>query len=151
MTIPKRLDEAIKKLYVAFHNNKLNPECCYKCAVGNILDGKDSWKHLTDSHGSVKLNYLGRVHQNLGRKFNGYSPLELLQLEAVFLKTCGYSIPFESFGNKPRKPLTKDILFKGLCATVNYLCRLENINNVMDYSDIFDYHLNQSKSLHHTA
>ena len=151
MTIPKRLDEAIKKLYVAFRSNQLNPECCHKCAVGNILDGKDAWKHLTDSHGSVKLNYLGRVHQNLGRKFNGYSPLELLQLEAVFLNACGYSIPFGRFGNKPAEKLSQDILFKGLCATVEYLCRIENISSVMDYSDIFNYNLNQSKSLQHTV
>ncbi len=150
MTFPKRLDDAIKKLYIAFHSDGLNPECCYKCAVGNILDNKDAWKHLTDIHGSLKLSYLGRVHQNLGRKFNGYSPLELLQLEAVFLKACGYSIPFGRFGNNPAEKLTKDILFEGLSATVDFLCGLDNISNIMDYSVIFNYSEYQSKLLQHS-
>jgi len=53
-----RLEQAIKKLYVAFHNNQLHPECCKQCAVGNILDNTDSWKHLTNVHGSEVLNYV---------------------------------------------------------------------------------------------
>lgn len=144
-----RLEEAIKKLYTAFHSDQLNPECCHKCAVGNILDNKDTWKNLTDQHGSVKLNYLGKVHQNLGRKFNGYSPLELLQLESIFLSACGYSLPFGQFGNKPKEPLSKDILFLGLCATVEFLCKLDEISNVMDYSKLFDYSANRSKMIQH--
>ena len=64
--------------------------CCKHCAVGNILDNMDIWKHLSNYHGSLELNYVGKVHQTLGRKFNGYSPLELLQIEATFLKACGY-------------------------------------------------------------
>ena len=151
MTFPKRLNDALKKLYVAFHNNQLNPECCKKCAVGNILDNKDAWKNLSDIHGSCELNYLGKVHQNLGRKFNGYSPLELLQMEAVFLKACGYSIPFRRFGNKPKEELTNHILFKGLSETVQYLCKLDDIGNVMDYSKIFNYASNQSRSLQQSA
>ena len=147
MILPKRLESAINKLYNAFHNNDLNPECCYKCAVGNILDNKDSWKHLTDSHGSMKLNYLGRVHQNLGRKFNGYSPIELLQMEAVFLKACGYSIPFGRYGNKPKNILTKDVLFQGLSAIVEFLCHIDDVDNVMDYSEIFDYQQHEPNQL----
>ena len=76
MNIPKRLDQAISKLYQAFHNSTLHPECCQQCAVGNILDRKDFWKHLSDDHGSLKLNYLGQVHESLGRRFNGYKPSE---------------------------------------------------------------------------
>ena len=67
MKTPKRLENALVKLYEAFHNNTLNPEDCTACAVGNILDNHDSWKHLSDEHGSLQLSYVGRVHQNLGR------------------------------------------------------------------------------------
>ena len=74
MKTTTRFEHAIKKLYLAFHNGYLNPECCKQCAVGNILDNKDFWKHLSDDHGSLQLNYTGSVHQNLGRRFNGYSP-----------------------------------------------------------------------------
>ena len=147
MKVSKRLDAAIKKLYLAFHSDELNPACCHKCAVGNILDNKDAWKNLTDRHGSMELNYLGRVHQNLGRKFNGYTPMELLQMEAVFLNACGYLIPFGRFGNKPKDPLTKDILFKGLCAIVELLCKIDNVKNVMDYFQLFDYHKNESNQM----
>lgn len=134
-----RFDKAIKKLYLAFHNGYLNPECCKQCAVGNILDNKDFWKHLSDDHGSLQLNYTGRVHQNLGRRFNGYAPLELMQIEAEFLKGCGYQLPFHHKNKRPKNPTNKDILFNGLCAVVEILCQFDNIKNVMDYSKLFNY------------
>ena len=134
-----RFDKAIKKLYLALHNGYLNPECCKQCAVGNILDNKDFWKHLSDDHGSLQLNYTGRVHQNLGRRFNGYAPLELMQIEAEFLKGCGYQLPFHHKNKRPKNPTNKDILFNGLCAVVEILCQFDNIKNVMDYSKLFNY------------
>ena len=139
METPKRLEQALIKLYNAFHNNELNPECCSACAVGNILDNRDSWKHLTNGHGSLELSYVGRVHQNLGRKFNGYTPLELLQIEKVFLETCGFTVPLCHYNPKPQTPRNKEILFNGLCSVVERLCELEEIPNVMDYSKIFEY------------
>lgn len=139
MKTNNRFDAAIEKLYLAFHNNTLNPECCKQCAVGNILNNTESWKYLSDKHGSVELNYVGKVHQNLGRKFNGYTPLQLLTIEATFLKACGYNIPLHYKNDKPENPTDKDILFKGLCAVINYLCRLDGIKNVMDYSKLFEF------------
>lgn len=133
-----RLEQAITKLYTAFHSNALHPECCQQCAVGNILDNSDTWKHLSDQHGSSQLNYVGLVHQNLGRKFNGYSPQELLTIEAIFLKACGYDLPLQQHGKKPRNPQHKHILFEGLCATVTYLCALDGVDNVLDCSKIFE-------------
>mgnify|MGYP001817998145 CR=1 FL=1 len=143
MTTTNRLDNAIKKLYKAFHNNTLNPENCKHCAVGNILDNKDSWGHLTDLHGSVSLNYVGLVHQNFGRKFNGYSPLELLQIESSFLIGCGYRLG-KNFCHKPENTKDKDILFNGLCEVVSTLCSLDQIENMMNCSILFEYeNLNQ--------
>lgn len=138
MNSSNRLDLAISKLYNAFHTNELYPECCKQCAVGNILDNKDSWKHLSDNHGSLQLNYLGLVHQNLGRKFNGYSPYELLQIEASFLKGCGYALPLNHKNKKPKNPQNKDVLFNGLCETIGFLCQLDQVQNVMDYSKLFE-------------
>lgn len=140
-----RLDSAIKKLYNAFHNNELHPECCMQCAVGNILDNKDSWKHLSDHHGALELNYVGKVHQTLGRKFNGYTPLELLKIEATFLKACGYKLPLHYKNSKPKNPTAKDVLFNGLCEVVAFLCKLEGIKNVMDYSKLFEIENNKPK------
>lgn len=134
-----RLEQAIQKLYVAFHKNELHPECCKQCAVGNILDNTDSWKHLSDDHGSIELNYLGKVHESFGRKFNGYSPLELLKIEVVFLKACGYKLPLHHKNKKPKKSTSKDALFNGFSAVVEFLCELDNIPNIMDYSKLFEY------------
>ena len=108
MKTTKRLDAALEKLYIAFHNNTLNPECCNHCAVGNICNNTDSWKHLSDGHGSLQLSYVGLVHQNLGRQFYGYTPLELLQIEAEFLKGCGYTLPLH---HKNRMGLPPLLLF----------------------------------------
>ena len=134
-----RLDLAIKKLYNAFHNNELHPECCRRCAVGNILDNKDSWKHLSDHHGAMELNYVGNVHQTLGRKFNGYTPLELLQIEAAFLKACGYQLPLHHKNKKPKNPTDKDTLFNGLTEVVTLLCKLDHIPNIMDCTKLFEF------------
>ncbi|WP_372753862.1 Na(+)-translocating NADH-quinone reductase subunit F [Mariniflexile sp.] len=138
MNTTNRLETAVKKLYIAFHNNTLHPECCKHCAVGNILDNKDSWKHLSDHHGAIQLNYLGVLHQNLGRKFNGYSPEELLKIEATFLKACGYTIPLHHKNKKPKNPTDKDNLFNGLSEVIKLLCEFDNIPNMMDYTKLFE-------------
>lgn len=139
MKIPYRLEQAITKLYRAFHDDTLHPECCKSCAVGNILDQTESWKHLSDAHGSLQLNYVGKVHQGFGRKFNGYTPQELLHIEAIFLEGCGYSLPLRYTSQKPTNPTEKDLLFKGLAAVIKYLCVLEGISNVMEYSKLFNF------------
>lgn len=138
MTTSIRFEHAITKLYNAFHNKTLNPDDCKACAVGHILDHSDRWKHLTDKHGSVQLNYVGMVHQNLGRKFNGYSPIELLTIEHAFLRGCQYYTTKENRLYKP-KLLNDSILFEGLCEVVKTLCQLEGIQNVMDCSVLFNY------------
>lgn len=139
MITSKRLESALTKLYEAFHNNTLHPECCTKCAVGNICNNLDFWKHLTDSHGSLKLNYVGLVNQNFGRKFFGYSPIELLQIEAIFLKGCGYQLPLDGKNKKPKNVTDKDILFNGLCEVTRFLCELDGVENVMNYSKLFEF------------
>ena len=138
MDLPYRLEIALGKLYTAFYNDQLDPENCCHCAVGNVCDNVDAWKHLTDFHGSVQLNYLGRLNQTLGKRINGYSPIELLSIEASFLKGCGYSL---SSGNRLRKPkavIDQEIMFKGLCATIDYLCTLDRVENVMELYQRFD-------------
>ncbi len=139
MQTPLRLEQALVKLYNAFHNNQLNPEDCAACAVGNILDNHDSWKHLSNDHGSLQLNYIGTVHQRIGRRFNGYSPRELLQIEKVFLEACGFKTPLCHYNTKPFNPTDKEVLFNGLNAVVSLLCKLDNVPDVMEYSKLFEY------------
>ena len=141
----KRLDRALSKLYKAFHNDELHPECCRKCAVGNICDNTDTWKHLTEIHGSLRLSYVGLLNQNFGKRIHGYSPLELLKIEAEFLEGCGYSGPIDRNCTKPENPTDKDNLFNGLCRVVTYICKLDNVPNVMDYQKLFEVENNQPK------
>lgn len=138
MNTSHRFDAAVKKLYIAFHNGTLNPEDCKQCAVGNILNGNDSWKHMTDMHGSTKLNYVGLVHQKFGRKFGGYSPVELLKIEAAFLKGCGYRLG-KNYCHKPDYYKDQSILFNGLSEVVTILCQIDGIKNMMDSSCLFDF------------
>lgn len=144
MKTSARFDNAIEKLYLAFHSAQLNPECCKQCAVGNICGNSDSWKHLTDRHGSTVLNYVGLVNEAFGKKINGYMPSELLQIEAEFLKACGYSLPFNYRGKRPTDPTSKETLFKGLCTTVSFLCQLEGVADVMDCSRLFNFEPQES-------
>ena len=128
MKTTPRFEAAVSKLYKAFHNGTLHPECCTQCAVGNILDGNTHWKHLSDHHGSLQLNYVGNVHQAFGRRFAGYTPLELLQIEAAFLRGCGYQLPLKQFNFSPSNPYDKDLLFDGLCSVITLLCKLDDIS-----------------------
>ncbi len=143
MKTPPRLEHAISKLYRAYHEDTLQPECCKQCAVGNILDNTDAWRHLAVCHGSTQLSYVGVVHQRLGRTFQGYTPVQLLEIERVFLSACGYTLPLGRSTERPS--LNKEMLFDGLCAVVAYLCQLEGVANVMDYSKLFETHENRPK------
>jgi hypothetical protein len=139
METSKRFDNAINKLYTAFHNGTLIPECSKQCAVGNILDNSDSWKHLTDTHGSKNLNYLGLVNENFGRRWNGFKPSELISIEAAFLKGCGYTLPLHYKSQRPENSTAKETLFEGLCATVSFLCELDGLPDAMDCTQLFDF------------
>jgi len=139
MRTSNRFNNAVEKLYKAFHNQTLNPDDCKQCAVGNILDNRDYWKHLTEHHGSVQLNYLGLLHQNLGKRFNGYSPVELLRIETAFLKGCGYYFTAHSRLHRPENIQDDHILFQGLCEVVSELCALDGKDDVMDCSALFQY------------
>ena len=146
MKTSKRFDIAITKLYNAFHDGSLHPECAQRCAVGNICDNKDSWKHFSDDHGSTRLNYVGLVNQNFGKRFNGYTPIELLQIEAAFLKGCGYSLPFRHDGQRPENPSDSRIQFNGLCKAIILMCQLDGFKNVMDISQLLNYNIEEEKT-----
>lgn len=132
-----RFENAVRKLYDAFHSNTLNPLCCKQCAVGNILDNRDFWKDLSTAHGSTELSYAGKINEFLGKKFAGFSPSELLQIERTFLKSCGVDLPIRS--SQRKNNFSKDKLFDGLVATVELLCRLDNIPNILDCSKLFEF------------
>lgn len=133
-----RLEIALKKLYSAFYNGTLNPECCTACAVGNICNNIDAWKNFTDHHGSLQLNYIGRLNEGFGRRLYGYLPSELLEIEAVFLRGCGFEIPLTRKSSKPHKPTSEEVLFNGMRAVISFLCELDGINDIMELPEIME-------------
>ncbi|NND52275.1 MAG: Na(+)-translocating NADH-quinone reductase subunit F [Flavobacteriaceae bacterium] len=139
MKFPARLENAINKLYVAFHNEALIPECPNRCAVGNVCDNRDFWRHFTDDHGSAQLNYVGKVNEVFGKRYFGYSPSQLLKLERKFLMGCRFTIPLNPRKNVPEKSVSKEVLFDGLCAAVSYLCSLDDVPDVMNYRQLFAF------------
>ncbi len=140
MKLPIRLENAITKLYKAFHSGTLNAFDCTACAVGNICDNTEGWAYYFGAHvKTTPSNIILSVHvpENLeGFSKNGYNQNELSMIENVFLK--------QWIGEKHNSH-NKETQFKGLCAVVEYLCELDNIPNVMDYTKLFETENNEPK------
>ena len=132
MKTTKRFDSAVVKLYNAFHNGELNAMDCKMCAVGNMCDNNGDW------------DYLGVFFSNDKRpsKFNdakllisstGYSVEEVMNIEDIFIRDCNYTEG------------TIEQHLKGLCSVVEYLCELDNIPNVMEFTKLFETENNKPK------
>lgn len=120
-----RFENAVSKLYKAFHEGKLDSGSCSACAVGNICDRNPMWEiaggffSAKQANGS-RLEYAMKVINH-----TGYSREELNEVERIFIKAV-----------KWRE--TKRFHFKGLCAVVEYLAELDGIPNPMDYKALFE-------------
>lgn len=135
----ERFTNAVTKLYNAFHSNKLEPFNCYACAVGSIVgDGNwflELWQTCSEGKHYIKqLKFTNIKFKDLVYD-TGYSVKELMKVEEVFLKQ------FESRSYEKNKQSQ----FTGLCAVVEYLCELEGIPNVMDYTCLFETENNEPK------
>lgn len=137
MKTTKRFDNAIKKLYTAFHEGTLDAMDCEHCAVGNIV-GHGDW-HMHFCNGIEIGNKPRKIYCGLylAPKSKDYNKKELERLEFVFL--CEWAKAESNNG------FDKDIQFKGLCAVVKYLAELDNIPNPMDYTKLFEIENNKPK------
>lgn len=145
MKTTKRFEAAVSKLYTAFHNGTLNSNDCTMCAVGNICNKNPIWSFLVSHHGSGIVNNnksnAGLIIAEMAIKHTGYSPEEIVTIEKVFLEGTDFS-------NKAYLPLfieTKEEQFQGLCDVIEYLCKLDNIPNVMDYTKLFEIENDEPK------
>jgi hypothetical protein len=134
MKTTKRFENAVMKLYNAFHENRLNGLKCEACAVGNMCDNDYRWNSDRDSiiaNRNIPLNYQEKT---------GYSAFELRNIEYLFMM----GLRVKKLGEIPDTPKwsntdkDKDAQFKGLCAVVEYLAELDNIPNPMDYTKLFE-------------
>ena len=126
--LPKRFTDAVTKLYNAFHKGKLSQSDCKYCAVGNICDGNDSWAGVVGV-GSVfarekTASFFEDLKHNEVTLNTGYSLFELSSIESFFMNAALTD--------------SKEYQFKGLCAVIEYLCELDNIPNIMDFTSLFE-------------
>lgn len=127
-----RFENAVSKLYRAFHADELSAWDCTACAVGNICNNSGSWSHIRMLNDDLLISY--PLKKNWAPdtesvvESTGYSAQELIKIELVFLKAIGA----QSDG------IDKDDQFKGLCAVVKYLCNLDGIPNIMDFTSLFE-------------
>lgn len=140
MKLPIRLENAITKLYTAFHSGKLTSEDCEMCAVGNMCNNDATW-----------WNKIQSARPNTGGSYNSKLnlPLDFEPQETESMKQTGYSgtelARIESLFMLETIVETKETQFKGLCAVVEYLCELDKIQNVMDYTKLFETENNEPK------
>lgn len=136
----ERFTNAVTKLYNAFHENRLNAFNCKHCAIGNMCNNTNTWVNnwFTDtSGGCITQKFRNMTSPVKDVKRTGYSTYELSRVELIFLKS--FDISDERDGKN------KEQQFKGLCAVVEYLCELEGIPNVMDYTCLFETENNEPK------
>lgn len=141
MKTTKRFENAVTKLYKAFHNNELDHTSCSACAVGNIV-GNSLWANHTGFVCGHELDFIDELRI---KKDSLYKKVlqEVITAEKVCLKT-GYSVDelirveqlfMDCFDGLYSHEQSE---FNGLCAVVKYLCQLDNIPNVMDYTILFE-------------
>lgn len=138
MKTTKRFDRAIKLLYTAFHEGTLDAMSCCHCAVGNLCG--NPWWADEAMYGTVHRINMDFVHEHVG-----YSALELANIEQSFLYGSLVSPKFQNTISQFQveefeysKEEQRELQFKGLCAVVEYLCELDGIPNVMDYTKFFE-------------
>ena len=126
----ERFTKAVTKLYNAFHAGELEALDCGACAVGNICNNSTAWpnagKFYDNSFSYASPSQTRYAKQVIER--SGYSIEELIQVELLFIEAASLSVVVES----------KESQFKGLCAVIEYLCELEGIPNIMDYTCLFE-------------
>ena len=141
MKTTKRFENAVTKLYRAFHNNELDHTSCSACAVGNIV-GNSLWANHTGFVCGYELDFMYELKTKRESHYKevlqevitaekvclntGYSVDELIRVERLFMDCFDGSCSQEQSE------------FNGLCEVVKYLCELDNIPNVMDYTLLFE-------------
>lgn len=149
--LPERFTRAIEKLYTAFHNGTLDAMDCSHCAVGNLCDNKSDWRYI-EHYGLANTLTHRRPFEVI--QDTNYSVEEIINIEKCFMYGAKLGEPhrFENvisnstvYRRERTKEEQKELQFKGLCAVVEYLCELDGIPNVMDFSKLFETEDNVAK------
>jgi hypothetical protein len=143
MKTTERFDNAVRKLYTAFHEGTLDAMDCEHCAVGNLCDNRRDWFSLN----GLPIGDTQRIPDTF-RQNTGYSNQELVVIEHLFIygtkpaPGCKFyntiSNPEVESGLRAKQE-QRELQFQGLCAVVEYLAELDGIPNPFDLSELFGY------------
>ena len=161
-----RFENAVKKLYNAYHSDELAKGDCTKCAVGIICDNNTSWRSIFIT--SMEKNHQQQYPERYNSKAfglakqviddTGYTWRQLAKVEHSFeinttIETLGSNNKREMkfFSNNRIEfidynyDLLKGDQAVGLRAVMVVLCKIEKIKNVSDYKNLFDTSLNHKQ------
>lgn len=137
----ERFTQAVTKLYNAFHKGELNAmnACC--CAIGNLCDLNSGWRQIIPTK---TMSYSIPLEWQI---YTGYSQIELYNIESTFMRGTKNHTHKHIVNWHPStiNNDNKEGQFKALCAVVEYLCELEGIPNIMDYTCLFETENNEPK------
>ena len=128
MKTTKRFDDAVTKLYTAYHNNTLNAFNCQACAVGNIV-GHGDWHGYRVKRNKdyvIQLPVLSTMPCYPNNA--SYNAEELRKIEYTFMSAW---VGTEEIG------LHKENQYKGLIAVVELLAEFDNIPNPFNLENLF--------------
>lgn len=176
LKLPVRLENALSRLYTAYHSGELNAMDCSACAAGNICANDPSWSIFRRNLGLSRFvadmlpeytyannsrpKVTPRIVMNNVFNTTGYSIDEIIMVEKVFLNAMGiYSLQrsdiseaynrmlenAQSLGDGQSREALDNVNFQGLCAVTEYLCELDNVPNVLDYTNIFEKEKHEAK------
>lgn len=167
MKTTKRFENAVSRLYEAFHAGTLESQSCRACAVGNIV-GTQQWISGVDFDNPTEDGFYARglitIQSGLSHAYkafskSGYSVEELSEVEYIFMRehdASGITMTFEDalydiekygywvangvdFDSEDEvRQYFREVQFKSLCKVVEYLSELDGIENPMDYSKLFE-------------
>lgn len=140
-----RFDDAVTKLYTAYHNNTLDAMDCKHCAVGNLCNNSDAW--IGCMLGFGRVGSINRINPSF-KNITNYSNQELATIELVFLYGIKDNTKEHVFKNVISndevkaglfsKTEQKELQFKGLCAVIEYLAELDGIENPFNFDKLFN-------------
>lgn len=138
----ERYNNAIKRLYSAYVEGRLNPMDCKKCAVGNICNNTSRWQDFICLKGEVCTGS-SLVEFNEYMRLNNapYSGIELRNIERIYMSGCrlGGRIDIEIDKSCLLREKRPDHLnLRALLLVIDYLGELEGFTERKDIKDLFE-------------
>lgn len=140
----ERFEKSVRKLYNAFVSGELDAMDCSACAAGNLCANKNYWSSLRDKLGiPLDKNDIGALnlenYLKITEEESNYTFKEIIEIESIFLNAMGYynlgPKNIDNYNNKTKED-KEHLNFLGLCAVIDYLAHLDNIENPIQFKQL---------------